>query len=157
MSNGGRVTLKQRAVRAWRKERPKRIAQLTKRAQSALELCNKLEEVLGDGLPINIAADLRGRPVATVEGLRFSLTDMCEKSGKKLLLLDVCTRCETETGLIINSLADLGQLFEGLGPQISLGCTKCIGLADEDLPPKFVMNRPKGKTRRNVRRERRTG
>ena len=49
------------------------------------------------------------------------------------MLLDVCSRCEAETGLIIDSLADLGQLFEGLGTKISLGCTECIGLTDDEL------------------------
>jgi len=120
-------------VRAWRKERPKRVAQLLKRADLVLGLRKKLEEVLGDGLPITIVTDLRDRPIATIEELHFTLTSHHGKNRKRLMLLDVCSRCEAETGLIINSLADLGQLFEGLGTKISLGCTECVGLRDDEL------------------------
>ncbi len=135
MRNQGYVPLRERAVRAWRKERPKRIARLLKRADLMLELRKKSEEVLGDGLPIKIITDLRDRPVATIEELRFTLTNHRDKNRRSLMLLDTCPRCEAETGLIINSLADLGQLFEGLGTRINLGCTECIGLTDEDLKP----------------------
>lgn len=133
MSNRGYVTLRERAVDAWRSERPKRVAQLLKRAGLMLELREKLEEVLGDNLPIKVATDLRDRPIATIEQLRFTLTEDCEKNQKKLLLLDACSRCEAETGLVIDSLADLGQVFEGLETKISLGCTECIGLTDDEL------------------------
>ena len=135
MSNQGYGTLRKRAMCAWRKERPKRAAQLLKRANLRLELRKNLEDVLGDDLPVKIATDLRGRPIAMIEELRFTLTNHCEKSRKKLMLLDTCSRCEAETGLTINSLADLGQLFEGLGTKISLGCTECIGLTDDELKP----------------------
>lgn len=135
MSKQGHGTLRKRAVRAWRKERPKRVARLLKRADLMLELREKLEEVLGDGLSIKIATDLRDRPIAMIEELRFTLTNHRNKSRKKLMLLDACSRCEAETGLIIDSLADLGQLFEGLGAKISLGCTECIGLTDDELKP----------------------
>ncbi len=135
MSNRGYVTLRERAVRAWRRERPKRVAQLLKRASLMLELREKLEEVLGDDLRIKLATDLRDRPIATIEQLRFTLTEDCEKSRKKLMLLNVCSRCEAETGLIIDSLADLGQLLEGLRTKISLGCTECLGLTDDELKP----------------------
>jgi hypothetical protein len=133
MSNRGYGTLRKRAVHAWRKERPKRVAQLLERAELMLELRKKLEEVLGDDLPVNIAVDLRDRPIAIIEDLRFTLTNHCKKGRKKLMLLDACSRCEAETGLIIDSLADLGQLFESLGTKISLGCTECIGLTDDEL------------------------
>lgn len=135
MSKQGYGTLRKRAVRAWRKERPKRVAQLLKRTDLMLELRKKFEEVLGDDLPIKIVADVRDRPIAMIEELRFTLTNHCKKSRKKLMLLDTCSRCEAETGLIIDSLADLGQLFEGLGTKISLGCTECIGLTDDELKP----------------------
>lgn len=135
MGNQRHVTLRERAVRAWRKERPKRIAKLSQRVGMTLELRKKVEEMLGDDLSIKIATDLRGRQVATVEELRFILTNHCEKSRRSLMLLDACPRCDAETGLIINSLADLGQLFEGFGRMISLGCTECIGLTDDELTP----------------------
>lgn len=133
MSNRGYVTLRERAVRAWRRERPLRVAQLLKRADHMLELREKLEEVLGDDLPIKLTTDLRDRPVATIEQLRFTLTENCEKGQKQLMLLDACSRCEAEVGVIVDSLAALGQLFEGLETKISLGCTECIGLTDEEL------------------------
>ena len=133
MSKQGYGTLRKRAVRAWQKERPKRIAQLLKRADLMLELRKKLEEVLGDGLPIKIATDLRDRPIATIEELRFTLANYPEKNRKGLMLLDVCPRCEAETALLIDSLADLGQLFEGLGTKINLGCSECLGLTDDEL------------------------
>lgn len=98
-----------------------------------LELRKKLEEVLGDGLPIKIITDLRDRPIATVEELSFTLIKHRGKNQKRLMLLDTCPRCAAETGLIIDSLADLGQLFEGLGMKISLGCSECIGLTDDEL------------------------
>jgi hypothetical protein len=133
MSNQVYGTLRERAVRAWQKERPKRIAQLLKRANLMLELRKKLEEILGDDLPLKIATDLRDRPIATIEELRFTLTKHRDKNGRRLMLLDVCPRCEAESGLIIESLADLGQLFEGSGTATNLGCTECIGLTDEEL------------------------
>ena len=122
-----------RAVRAWRKERPKRIAQLLKRADLMIELRKKLEEVLGDGLPIKITTYLRDLPIAMIEELRFTLTKHRRKNQKRIMLLDTCPRCAAETGLFIDSLADLGQLFEGLGMKISLGCSECIGLTDDEL------------------------
>lgn len=135
MSNQGYGTLRKRAARAWLKERPKRVAQLLKRAELMIELRKKLEEVLGDDLPIKIETDLRDRPIATIEELRFTLTNHRQKNQKRLILIDVCHRCEAETGMIIDSLADLGQLFEGFGMTIRLGCTECIGLTDDELKP----------------------
>lgn len=135
MSDQGYITLRKRAVRAWRKERPKRIAQLLKRADLMLELRKKVEEVLGDDLPIKIETDLRDRPIATIEELRFTFANHRERNRKRLMLIDSCHRCQAETGLIIHSLADLGQLFEGLGTKISFGCTECIGLTDDELKP----------------------
>jgi hypothetical protein len=135
MNNRRHVPLRERAVRAWQKERPTRIAQLLKRADLALDLRKKLEGLVGDDLPIIIVSDLRGRPIAMVEELRFTLTNYHGTRRRRLMLLDVCPRCEAETGLIINSLADLGQLFEGMGTKISLGCTECIGLTDDELKP----------------------
>jgi hypothetical protein len=135
MINQGNVTLRERAICAWRKERPKRLAQLLRRADLTLELRKKLEEVLGDGLPIKIMLDLRDHPVAIIEDLRFTLTKHREKRRRGIMLLDVCPRCGTETGMTINTLADLGQLFEGFGAVIHLGCTECIGLTDDELKP----------------------
>lgn len=148
MSNQGRFTLRQRALRAWRKERPKRVAQLLKRAELAMELRKKLEEMFGGDLLMEIMTDFRGRPVAMIEGLSFTLTNRHEKDRKRLMLLDACTRCEAEAGLVINSLADLGQLFEGLGTKISLGCTECIGLTDEELPPSICAKRTRVRSSR---------
>jgi hypothetical protein len=135
MNKQSYVSLRVRAVRAWREERPKRIALLRRRVNLTLELRKKLEEVLGDDLPVQLATDLQDRPIAIIEDLRFTLTSNCKKSRKQLMLLDACSRCEAETGLIIDSLADLGQLYEGLGTKISLGCTECIALTDDELKP----------------------
>lgn len=135
MNKQGYVSLRERAVRAWQEERPKRVALLRRRVNLMRELRKKLEEVLGDDLPVKIATDLRDRPIAVIEELRFTLTNHCKKNRKQLMLLDACCRCEAETGLIIDSLADLGQLFEGLGTKISLGCTECIGLTEHELKP----------------------
>lgn len=133
MNKQGYVSLRERAVRAWQEERPHRVVLLRRRVNLTLELRKKLEEVLGDGLPVKIATDLRDRPIAIVEELRFTLTNHCKKGRKKLMLLDACCRCEAETGLIIDSLADLGQLYEGSGMKVSLGCTECIGLTSDEL------------------------
>ena len=100
-----------------------------------IELRKKLEEVLGDDLPIEIGTDLRGRPIAMVEDLRFTLTSHPEENQKSLMLLDICHRCHAETGSIIDSLADLGQLFEAFETVISLGCSVCIGLKAAELKP----------------------
>jgi hypothetical protein len=135
MKNQGHGALRKRAARAWKKERPKRVALLLKQADLTLELRKKLEEVLGDGPPIKIITDVRGRPIAMIEDLRFTLAHHREKNRKRLMLLDACLRCESETGLIIDSLADLGQLFEGFGTTINLGCTECLGLTDDELEP----------------------
>lgn len=133
MNKQGYVSLRERAVRAWQEERPNRVALLRRRVNLMRELRKKLEEVVGDDLPVKIAIDLRDRPIAIIEDLRFTLTNHCKKSRKKLMLLEACPRCEAETGLIIDSLADLGQLFEGLGTKINLGCTECIGLTEDEL------------------------
>lgn len=135
MNKQGYVTLRERAVRAWQEERPNRVALLRRRVNLMRELRKKLEEVLGDDLPVKIATDLRDRPIAIIEELHFTLINHCKKSRKQLMLLNACSRCEAETGLIIDSLADLGQLFEGLGTKISLGCTECIGLTEDELKP----------------------
>ncbi|MDQ3818855.1 MAG: hypothetical protein M3362_14440 [Acidobacteriota bacterium] len=127
--------LRERAVRAWRKERPERIARLLKQTALAHELREKLEEMFGNDLPIKTATDLLGRPIGTIEDLRFTLAEHSNRSRKCLMLLDVCSRCEAETGVVIDSLADLGQLFEGLEAKIGLGCTECVGLTDDDLKP----------------------
>lgn len=130
MSNQGYSTLRKRAVRAWRKERPKRKARLLKRSDLMLELRGKLEEVLGDDLPIEIVTDLLDRPIATIEELRFTLSKYCDENRKQLILLDTCPHCNAETAVTINSLADLGQLFAGMGRVTILGCTKCLDLTD---------------------------
>jgi hypothetical protein len=135
MNKQGYVSLRERAVHAWQEERPKRVALLRRRINLTLELRQKLEEVLGDDLPIRITTDLQDRPIAMIEEVRFTLTNHRKKSRKQLMLLDVCSRCEAETGLIIDSLADLGQLYESLGMKISLGCTECIGLTKDELKP----------------------
>jgi hypothetical protein len=150
MNDQGYVPLRERALRAWGEERQNRIAQLTKRANLTLELHKKIETVLGSGLPIKIITDLQDRPIATIEEIRFTLDDRCAKSRKRLMLLDVCSRCAAETGLIIDSLADLGQLFEGLGMKISLGCTECIGITDEELKPPTVTKSTRVRTKRKT-------
>src|SRR5215216_5354209 len=115
MSDKGHVTLRERAARAWKKERPKRVAHLLRRASQRRELRDKLKEVFGDDIPIAITTDLQERPVATIEGLRFTFADQARGGRRKsLMLIDNCPRCEAETGVIIGTLADLGQLIEGL-------------------------------------------
>jgi hypothetical protein len=151
MDDRGYVPLRTRAVCAWRKERPKRIAQLLNRAALMLELREKLEEALGRDLPIHITIDLMDRPIATVEELRFTLTNNCEQSLRRLMLLDTCPRCETERGEVISSLADLGQLFEGLGGKIYLGCSECLGISDEELTPSTPTKNKEVKTKHKSR------
>ena len=135
--SNSKTPLKERAKRAWREERPKRVAELLERINLAFELREKLEEVLGDDLPIKILTELQDRPVATVEELRFTLANPYARNLKSLMLIDSCPRCAAETGFIINTLADLGQLFEGFGTTINIGCTECIGLTDDDLKPSY--------------------
>jgi hypothetical protein len=153
MSNRGYITLRERAVRAWRQERPRRVAQLLKRAGLMLELREKLEEVLGDDLPIKLATDLRDRPIATIEQLRFTLIEDFENRRKNLMLLDACSRCEAETGLVIDSLANLGQLFEALETKVSLGCTECIGLTDDELRHPVLIKSTRAQSKRSMKRE----
>lgn len=99
-------------MRAWRKERPRRISRLSNRADLILELRKKVERILGDGLSIKITIDLLERPIATIEELRFTLSEHRDRSQRMIMLIDSCPRCGAETVVIINSLADLGQLFE---------------------------------------------
>lgn len=106
-----KIPLKERAKLAWQEERPKRVAELLERLNLAFELRKKLEEVLGDDLPINILTELQDRPVATVEEFRFTLTPSYTTSPKSLILIDSCPRCAAETGFVINTLADLGQFI----------------------------------------------
>jgi len=134
MSGKGYVTLRERAARAWKKERPKHVAHLLRRASRTQELREKLKEVFGEGIPATITTDLQDRPVATVEEFRFTLADEGrEGSPKSLVLIDNCPRCEAETGFVIDTLAELGQLFEGLMRLGRLNCSECLGLTDEDL------------------------
>lgn len=134
MSDKGHVTLRERAERAWKKERPKRVAHLLKRADRTQELREKLKQVFGEDIPTTITNDLQDRPVATIEGFRFTLADQgrdgCPKS---LALIDNCPRCDAETGFVIDTLAELGQLFEGLMRLGRSSCSECLGLTDEDL------------------------
>lgn len=134
MSGKGYVTLRERAERAWKKERPKRVAHLLKRANRTQELREKIEEVFGEGIPAAITTDLQDRPVAAIEGFRFTLPDEGrEGSPKSLVLIDNCPRCEAETGFVIDTLAELGQLIEGLMRLGRSSCSECLGLTDEDL------------------------
>lgn len=134
MSDKGYVTLRERAARAWKKERPKRVAHLLTRASRTQELREKLEEVFGEGIPTTITTDLQDRPVATIEGFRFTLADQGREGiPKSLVLIDNCPRCEAETGVVIDTLAELGQLFEGLMRLGRSSCSECLGLTDEDL------------------------
>lgn len=134
MSGKGYVTLRERAARAWKKERPKRVAHLLGRASRTQELREKLKEVFGEGIPTTITTDLQDRPVATIEGFRFTLADQGrEGCPKSLVLIENCPRCDAETGYVIDTLAELGQLFEGLMRMGRSSCSECLGLTDEDL------------------------
>lgn len=134
MSDKGYVTLRERAERAWKKERPRRVAHLLSRASRTQELREKLKEIFGEGIPTTITTDLQNRPVATIEGFRFTLADPGrEGSPKSLALIDNCPRCDAETGYVIDTLAELGQLFEGLMRMGRSSCSECLGLTDEDL------------------------
>ena len=145
----GHVPLRERAARAWQKERPRRIAQLVKRANLSLELRKKIEEVLGEDLPTRIIPDSQDRPVATIDEFRFTLSEQHEEKYKSLMLIDTCPRCEAETGYVINTIADLGQLIEGFGMTIRSSCTECIGLTDDDLK---LTASPHYKNRRRITR-----
>lgn len=133
MSEKGQVPLKERAARAWQKERPKRVALLLRRAGLSLELRKKIKEVLGKGLPTRIVTDPQGRPVATIEEFQFTLSERREGGNRSLMLIDSCYRCGAETGHVIDTIADLGQLIEGFGMMKTSSCTECIGLTDDDL------------------------
>lgn len=134
MSDKGHVTLKERAERAWKEERPKRVAHLLRRASRTQELREKLKEVFGEGIPATITTGLQDRPVATIEGFRFTLADQGrEGSPESLVLIDNCPRCDAETGFVIDTLAELGQLIEGLMRLGRSSCSECLGLTDEDL------------------------
>lgn len=136
MSDKGYVTLKERAERAWKKERPKRVAHLLRRAERTQELREKLREMCGEDVPATITTDLQERPVATIEGFRFTLADEGrECRPKSLVLIDNCPRCEAETGFVIDTLAELGQLLEGVMRLGRSSCSECLGLTDEDLKP----------------------
>lgn len=133
MAAKGHAPLRERATRAWQKERPRRVAQLVRRARLSLELRKKIKEVLGEDLPMRIITDPQDRPVAIIEEFRFTLSEQHDGEYKGLILIDTCPRCEAETGYTINTIADLGQLIEGFGITIRSSCTECIGLTDDDL------------------------
>lgn len=133
MENRVYVPLRERALRAWRKDRPKRIAQLRRRIAVAISLREELEKVFGDSLPINVITDLHNRPVAIIEELRFTFIDFRGESEKNIALINVCPRCEAEVGFAIGNLAELGQLLESFDTSKNLGCSECIGLSDSEL------------------------
>lgn len=133
MSNPEYVSLRERALRAWEEERPNRVARLMKRAHQMRELSTKLKEVLGSDLPIRVVIDIKDRPVAEIENFRFALTTIGEENQKRLLLIEPCPRCGTETALLIDILADLGQLFDRCGDTLYLGCSECVALTNEDI------------------------
>jgi hypothetical protein len=135
MSKQGSIPLKERAVHAWQEERPKRTAQLLKRINLTFELRQKLERLFGHDLPIKVVTDLQDRPIAMIDDLRFTLTTHGKKNQKNLILMDTCPRCWAETGVPINTLANLGQLLERFGTTLNLGCSECIGLTDNELKP----------------------
>jgi hypothetical protein len=128
MAAKGYAPLRERAARAWQKERPRRVAQLMRRARLSLELRNKIKEVLGEDLSVRIMTDPQDRPVAIIEEFRFTLSEQQEGKYKGIMLIDTCPRCEAETGYTINTIADLGQLIEGFEITIRSSCTECIGL-----------------------------
>ena len=127
------VSLRERAIQAWHKVRPNYAARLMKQADRMLELRKKLEEVLGSNLPIRIVPNLGDRPVAEIDDLRFALTTIGEDGQKRLVLIDPCPRCGSETVLVIDALADLGKLFDRFGATLYLGCSECVGFEDDEL------------------------
>jgi hypothetical protein len=134
MSDKGYVPLRERAAQAWKKERPKRVAHLLRRASRTQELREKVKEVFGEGIPTTITTDLHDRPVATIEGFRFTFVDRFPgRRHKSLMLIDNCPRCDAETGFVIDTLTELGQLLEGLTRLGRSSCSECLGLTDEDL------------------------
>jgi hypothetical protein len=135
MSNRSYVPLRERALRAWNEDRPKRAAKLLRRINQTSELRRKLEKILGHNLPIEVVIDLQDRPIAVIENLRFTLTTHGKKHQKSLILMDSCPRCSAETGTPIDNLADLGQLLEHFGTHLNLGCSACVGLTENELKP----------------------
>jgi hypothetical protein len=129
------LTLRERAERVWQKERPKSTVRISKRAERIYELRSKIENILGSNLFVDIQVESYGRPVAVIENLRFVLTSCDRKNRRSLMLIYPCHRCLGESGSIINSLVELGQLLHYFATVGSSSCSECIGLTDSELMP----------------------
>jgi hypothetical protein len=124
MRKQSKVCLRERAAVAWQEE-------CAQRASWADELRQEIRELFGSNHHVEIDLNAGKRPVALVEGMRFILSKECENGVEMftyLMLLSNCSRCGRDTGVDINSLADLGRWLAVLEKNPGEYCSKCIGL-----------------------------
>ena len=125
MNRQSKMSLRERAAIAWKEE-------CAQRASWAEELRQEVVELFGANCTVEIDLNAGRRPVAVVDGLRFILSKESENGVETftyLMLLSNCSRCGRDTGIDINSLADLGRWLVVLGNQdTNEYCSKCIGL-----------------------------
>lgn len=124
MNLQSKMSLRESAATAWKEE-------CAQRASWADELGQEIVELFGANCAVEIDLNAGRRPVAVVEGLRFILSKESENGVETftyLMLLSNCSRCGRDTGIDINSLADLGRWLIVLEKDAGECCSKCVGL-----------------------------
>lgn len=124
MKKQSKMSLRERAALAWQDE-------CAKRTSWAGELRQEIEELFGASCSVEIELNGARRPVAKIEGLQFILNIHSEdgvETFRHLMLLSNCSKCNRDTGLDINNLADLGRWLEVLEKQPGEYCSGCISL-----------------------------
>lgn len=127
MDREERVSLRQRAALAWKKERPLReAARVEKQARQLEAVHAKLEQMFGPESKIKLGLTPAGTVTAQVEDVRFT-TDFYEDDyfcSLAIILKETCPYCGRDMTLgHLDNLADLGKLLEEFEAGISHKCS----------------------------------
>lgn len=113
ISSNRRLSLRAKAILAWKSERPMReAARLERRARQIIAVRAKLREIFGTECEIKVGIAENKQIVATIEDLRFiAITYECELIS--ISLVEICPRCGEDWPIgLVSNLADVGELIE---------------------------------------------
>jgi hypothetical protein len=126
METEEKLTLRKRAARAWKHERPLReAARVEKQARQLEAVQKKLEQMFGPESNIKLGLSSAGTVTAEVEDVRFT-TDFYEDDffcSLAIILKETCPYCGRDMILgKVDDLADLGKRLEEFESGISHKC-----------------------------------
>ena len=112
MSGTAGLTLRQKAVLAWERERPMReAARLEKRVKLLSVVREKLTRIFGPEYEVKVGVEPGGKVIAAVEDLRFT-TISYSLEFITISLVERCPRCGKDLPVgPVSDLADVGELL----------------------------------------------